>query len=136
MSTHSHDDDSSHGHGGGSHAGEDQINFPKVIAIGVGSLAIFAVCTVWAARILKTETAKIEEATGRTRQAVIGQPEIGIVDQVPFASDNRLGVWQKKHAERLNGFGWVDRAKRIAHVPIEGAMDAVVAGALPAGAPR
>jgi hypothetical protein len=129
MSTHSNDH-------GSSHHGEDDINFGKVIAIGVASLLIFAVATVWAASILRRETAKIEEKTGRTRQAVIGQPEIGIVDQVPFVSDNRLLVWQKKHAARLNGYGWADRAKGIAYVPIEGAMDAVVGGALPAGAPR
>jgi hypothetical protein len=121
---------------GPSHQAEDDINYGKVIAVGVASLIIFAVATVWAASILRRETAKIEDKTGHTRQAIIGQPEIGIVDQVPFVSDRRLEAWQKRHAQRLNGYGWVDRAKGIAHVPIEGAMDAVAGGALPAGAPR
>ena len=125
-----------HGHDHGHDGGGDDINFGKVIAIGVGSLLLFAVCTIWAAVILQRETARIEEKTGRPRQAVVGQTEIGIVDQVPFVSDTRLGAWQKKHAERLNGYGWADRAKGIAHVPIEGAMDAVAVGAMPAGASR
>jgi hypothetical protein len=125
-----------HGPGHGSHRGEDDIDFVKVITIGVVSLLIFAIATAWAATILRRETASIEEKTGRTHAAVVGQPEIGIVDQVPFVSDQRLPAWQKRHAERLNSYGWVDRAKGIAHIPIESAMDAVVGGAMPAGAPK
>jgi hypothetical protein len=47
-----------------------------------------------------------------------------------------LQEWRTERSARLNGFGWVDRAKGIAHVPIERAMDAVASGAQPMGAPR
>ena len=123
--------------GHGEHGGEDDIDFGKVIAVGVVSLVIFAVATYWAATILHRETARIEERTGEVRRpSKVGLPEIGIVDQVPFAADGRLEVWQKERAARLNGYGWVDRTKGIAHVPIEGAMDAVAGGTMPTGAPQ
>jgi hypothetical protein len=66
----------------------------------------------------------------------MGKHEIGIVDQVPFEVDHRLEEWRESRSARLNGYGWIDRSKGIAHVPIERAMDAVASGALPMGAPR
>jgi hypothetical protein len=115
----------------------DDISYGKVIAVGVASLVIFALCTVWAAVILKRETARVESSTGAPKPATfIGTPEIGIVDQAPFITDHRLQEWRTAHQARLEGYGWVDRAKGIAHIPIETAMDQVAAGALPQGAPR
>jgi hypothetical protein len=132
MSDHSHNDP--HGHG---HKSEDEIAYGKVIAVGVVSLAIFALSTVWAAQIFFHETKKVEETTGVVyRPERVEKQEIGIVDQVPFAVDKRLHKWKAEHAAKLNGYGWVDRSKGIAHVPIEQAMEAVAGGALPAGAPR
>jgi hypothetical protein len=123
-----------HGHG---HKSEDEIDYWKVIIVGVVSLAVFALSTVWAALLLRHETKKIEETTGITHRPLkVEQEEIGIVDQVPFSIDTRLKRWRKEHDARLNGYGWVDRSKGIAHVPIEQAIDAVAGGALPEGAPR
>ena len=123
-----------HGHG---HKSEDEIDYWKVILVGVFSLAIFAISTVWAAWILSHETKKVEQATGATHRPLkVVAEEIGIVDQVPFSVDTRLDRWRAEHTARLNGYGWTDRIKGIAHVPIERAIEAVAAGALPAGAPR
>jgi hypothetical protein len=36
---------------------------------------------------------------------------------------------------RLNGYGWVDRAAGIAHIPIERAIEIVAASGLPAPQP-
>ena len=132
MSAHKPHDDS-HGHA----KSEDEIAYGKVIIVGVVSLAIFALSVVWAAVILSKETKKVEDATGAThRPPRVEQEEIGIVDQVPFNVDNRLARWRREHDVRLNGFGWIDRTKGVAHVPIERAMESVAGGALPAGAPR
>jgi len=132
MSGPTHNDQ--HGHG---HKSEDEIAYGKVILIGAVSLAIFALSTVWAAKILSHETKKLEEATGVThRPPRVVEEEIGIVDQVPFATDRRLHRWKAEHDKKLNGYGWTDRGKGVAHVPIERAMEAVVSGALPAGAPQ
>ena len=129
---HLHGDQNDHGH-----KSEDEIDYWKVILVGVFSLAIFAISTVWAAWILSHETKKVEQATGAVQRPLkVEQEEIGIVDQVPFSVDRRLDRWRAEHAARLNGYGWTDRSKGIAHVPIERAIEAVSAGGLPAGAPR
>lgn len=131
-SPHSHDDPHAQGH-----KSEDEIAYGKVIAVGVASLAIFALSTVWAAALLSHESKKNEETTGvAQRPPRVVEEEIGIVDQVPFSVDTRLSRWKTEHAARLNGYGWVDRSKGIAHVPIERAMEAVAGGAMPAGSPR
>jgi hypothetical protein len=133
MSGHDNPHNDQHGHG---HKSEDDISYWKVIVVGLGSLVIFALSTVWAALILSRESKKVEDATGVVHRPLkVEQEEIGIVDQVPFAVDTRLARWRAEHATRLNGFGWIDRGKGIAHVPIEQAMEKVAAGALPAGAP-
>jgi hypothetical protein len=127
-----HDTGEPHGH-----QAEDEIAYGKVITVGVVSLIIFALSTVWAAIILKAQTEHVEATSGAaTRPAEIGRDEIGIVDQVPFLGDHRLAEWKAEKATHLDGYGWVNRAQGIAHIPIEKAMDAVAAGGLPAGAPR
>ncbi|HLK89293.1 MAG TPA: hypothetical protein VKZ18_05340 [Polyangia bacterium] len=135
MSNHSH----SHGtneHGPG-HESEDAIDYTKVIAVGVISLVCFALGTVWAVKILHHETEKAHAATGEPRvPAELGKTEIGIVDQVLFEGDHRLGSWRSERAARLNGYGWVDRSKGVVHIPIERAIEETLNGALPDGAPK
>jgi hypothetical protein len=118
----------------------DDIDFFKVIAVGVVSLVIFAIATWWAATILRRETERVhgsergEVATARPVE--VGRGEIGIVDQVPFTADRRLENWRNEREQRLHGWEWVDRKKKVISIPIEKAMDQVAAGALPAGAPQ
>ena len=129
-----HDPHNQHDHG---HKSEDESDYWKVILVGVFSLAIFAISTVWAAWILSHETKKVEQATGATQRPLkVVAEEIGIVDQVPFSVDKRLDRWNAEHSARLNGYGWTDRSRGIAHIPIERAIEAVANGGLPAGAPR
>jgi len=133
MSGHGTSHNDHHGHDG---AG-DEIAYGKVIAVGAISLAIFAVSTWWAATILTRETKRYEDANGVVyHPKKVEKEEIGIVDQVPFVIDTRLHRWRAEHAAKLNGYGWVDRDRGVAHVPIEQAMDAIANGAQPAGAPR
>jgi len=127
-STHNHDDE---------HGSDDQIDFAKVVGVGVVSLIVFALGTVWAVSIFHRESARAHATTGPARQPVmLGQPEIGIVDQVLFEGDHRLADWRAERKARLDGYGWVDRGKGVAHIPIEKAMDEVLSGALPEGAPK
>jgi hypothetical protein len=118
------------------HESEDQIAFGKVIGVGVVSLLLFVAGILWAGVILHRETRRAEESTGPSRYPALGKAEIGIVDQVPFSGDHRLADWRQGRVARLNGYGWIDRAKGVAHVPIERAMEAAAGGALPEGAPR
>lgn len=132
---------SSHGHGTGDshppgHESEDQIDFTKVILVGIVSLIVFALGTIWAIAILHHETAKVQAVTGTTRYPELGKAEIGIVDQVLFEGDHRLATWRAERSARLNGYGWSDRSKGIVHIPIERALEEVASGALPDGAPK
>lgn len=134
MSTHpSKNDPSDQPHG---HQTEDAVDYFKVVLVGVASLVVFAIATWWAAIILRHETAHVRETSGETKPVEIGATEIGIVDQVPFISDHRLEEWQTERHAYLNGYGWVDKGKGVVHIPIDKAMEQVLGGALPAGAPK
>jgi hypothetical protein len=111
--------------------GEDHIDFAKVIAVGVVSLVIFAAATWWAVLILHGERSHFKGREEGRVGTELGKAEIGIVDQVPFSKDKRLEVWKAERAEWLNNYNWVDRPHGIVTMPIERAMDAVVAGAVP-----
>ncbi|HVZ89233.1 MAG TPA: hypothetical protein VHG72_19860 [Polyangia bacterium] len=128
----SHDSHSDHG----GHQSEDQIDFAKVIAVGVVSLIVFTLGTLWAVAIFHRQTARSRAAAGEAAQPQLGRGEIGIVDQVLFEGDHRLATWRAERAALLNGYGWIDRSKGIVHVPIERAMEQVLAGTLPEGAPK
>lgn len=123
-------------HNEGSHGSDDQIDFFKVILVGVLSLLVFAGGTVWAVAIFRRETARAQTVSGPTHRPVLGATEIGIVDQVLFEGDHRLADWRADRKARLEGYGWVDRSKGVAHIPIDKAIDEVVSGALPEGAPK
>jgi len=120
-------------HGKESHAkeSEDNIDFRKVIAVGVVSLVIFALATWWAIVILHSERSQLKGRSEGRPGTQLGKTEIGIVDQVPFSKDKRLEVWKIERAEWLASYNWVDRARGTVTMPIERAMDAVVAGAVP-----
>src|ERR1051326_5583847 len=93
--SHSHSSGSDDAVGGG-------MNLKKIIMVGVGSLAIFAVGIVWAYFIMVGQRSAIREATGRAPAGTeLGKQEIGIVDQVLFSHDNRLDLWKAERARHL-----------------------------------
>ena len=118
------------------HGSDDQIDFFKVIMVGLISLVVFAAGTIWAVAIFRRESARAQATSGPTHQPVLGQSEVGIVDQVLFEGDHRLADWRAERKARLDGYGWMDRSKGVAHIPIDKAIDEVVSGALPEGAPK
>jgi len=121
--SHSHSTDG-HGHG---HVGSDEMNLKKIIFVGILSLAVFAAGIVWAYFILVGQRAEIQRNGAEKNATELGKSEIGIVDQVLFSVDNRLEVWRAEHKKRLESYGWIDKAKGVAHIPIEQAMAKVVA---------
>lgn len=121
--SHSH---STGGHGNG-HVGSDEMNLKKIVAVGVVSLLVFAVGIISAYFLLQGQRAEIRKDGAEKPRAELGKAEIGIVDQVMFTIDNRLDVWRAEHKKRLESYGWIDKAKGVAHIPIEQAMAKVVA---------
>lgn len=109
------------------HVGTTGMNLKKIILVGVGSLVIFAVGIIWAYFLMVGQRKEIDEAGRAAPPKELGKPEIGIVDQVLFSHDNRLELWKAERAKKLSSYGWVDRAKGVAHMPIEQAMQKVIA---------
>ncbi len=118
-------------HSSGGEAEQDKIDFKKVIAVGVVSLIIFALASWWAASILHSERSALGARAEWKAPTELGNKEIGIVDQVPFEGDERLQHWKDERADWLNHYGWVDHARGVVHIPIDRAMDELVAGAVP-----
>jgi hypothetical protein len=114
--------------GGGGPDSLHDMNLGKIVIVGAVSLAVFAVGIVWAYQILVGREAESHAATGAAAAPTeYGKDEIGIVDQVPFDLDNRIEKWRAHNKKALSTYGWVDRAKGIARIPIEQAMERVVA---------
>ena len=132
---------SDHGHTGHGTAtdptgGADAVDYTKVIGVGVGSLIIFALAIWWSAMILHGKVAETQAKTGVARNFDRTREEIGIVDQVPFTADTRLPRWRVGRKAALESYGWLDKAHGRVHIPIEAAIDQVLAGVMPAGAPK
>jgi len=123
MGGHAHTPDSPASEG---RRGED-INIGKIVFIGIASLAVFAVGIVWAYYLMVSRREDVRRLGPAQVPTEIGKAEIGIVDQVLFSVDVRLDKWQESNRKKLAGYGWVDRSKGIARIPIETAMQQVVA---------
>lgn len=106
---------------------EDKVNSNLIVAVGVVSLVVFALSAVIALIIYNKDVAKYDErGIAPPALGLIKKPEIGIVDNITFESDNRLDVWRAEKHKALNGYGWIDRSKGIIHIPIDEAMKDVV----------
>jgi len=112
------------GHAGAHEANSaDAVNYGKVIGVGVGSLAIFALSIWWAAAIWHGAIDDAQAKAGRAKAFDTTRTEIGIVDQVPFSSDKRLPKWRHDRKMQLEHYGWVDKTKGIVRIPIDRAME-------------
>lgn len=102
-------------------AEEDIIILRKVVGIGVGSLAIFAVGIVWAYIIQVRTMEDILQGQKVPRPAAMGQYEIGIVNQRLFEQDwhavDKIGGQQQALES-----GWGDQPGVRAHPRLDEAV--------------
>lgn len=59
--------------------------------------------------------------------AQMGESEIAIVNQRPFALENGAPRLRSDQGTRLERYGWIDRGAGVIHMPIEQAMEQVLA---------
>jgi hypothetical protein len=120
----------SDGHAHGTAATEPEvIAFGKVITVGVLSVVLFVIGSIWALKIRTVTEASMNAAGSRNTAlpAGFGAEEQGIVDQIPFELNTWVAKDRLEATAKLKGYGWVDPQAGVIHVPIERAMELVVA---------
>jgi hypothetical protein len=98
---------------------EDRPAIGRVMVVGGIALAAFLVGIFFA----YLDEREVEHALGPEPPATrVGQAEVGIVIQAPFNVEAERVVKVGRARRRLASYGWVDRAHRLIHIPIEQAM--------------
>ena len=99
----------------------------KVVAVGAIALVVFAAAVAWSARILDRTARTLSPSGPLPVGKEIGKAEIGIVDQTPFETTRGAERYRREQLKKLNSYGWVDPKKGIIHVPIERAIEEMLA---------
>ena len=128
---------SSHAAGHGTAAevaqAQQEMSWPWIIGVGVGSIAIFALATVWSTHILNATRAEMQPGGPPPIPKQVDQYEVGIVNLRVFALDQRAAQKRLQQMERLRSYGLVDREAGLAHIPIDEAMRMYLADQQPKG---
>ncbi len=130
----------SHPHDSGAHprAENDHVDSRSVLLVGFGALAIFVLAGAGAVAFLRQSNATTPQAV---LPAEMGQDKIGLVEQRLFDGNLRGARDRASRLAHLEGYGWVDQAAGVVHIPVSRAMALVAegvrvpAGQLPAGPP-
>ena len=112
-------------------AEEDKVPSRQIIAVGALSLVVFIVGSVAAGLGMQAMRHSVNPEGPAAMPAAAGTPKIGMVEQRLFEHSNMGVAWRERQQRRLATFGWVDKQKGIAHIPIDQAMEMVEKGAHP-----
>ena len=104
---------------------DERLPFGTVAAVAVAAVVLFTAAVLWARSILQDET-RAALPRGEAAAPMVGQAEIGIVDQRMFELEGRAEHLRREQLQRLGSYGWVDRDAGVIHIPISRAMDEVV----------
>ena len=107
---------------------DEALAWGKIVLVGVAALCCFAATVFWSTNILNTTRAE-EQPHGMSMPTEAHPFEVGIVNQKPFALDQRAAFKRNEQLAQLHGYGWVDRKAGIIHIPIEQAMELEVRAA-------
>jgi len=105
---------------------QQKMNWPWIIGVGVVSVLIFAVATLWSTHILNVTRSEMQPAGPPPIPKEVNQYEVGIVNLRVFALDQRAAQKRLRQLERLDSYGWVDREAGMAHIPVTEAMKMMV----------
>lgn len=114
-------------------AAQQEMSWPWIIGVGVGSILIFALATIWSTHILNSTRAEMQPGGPPPIPKQVDQYEVGIVNLRVFALDQRAAQKRLQQMERLQSYGWVDREAGLAHIPIDEAMKMYLAEQQPKG---
>ncbi len=126
-----HEQEHAHEHPAHPPAEEDVLPSGKIYMVGVGALIVFFLGSLAAGIGMSSLRKQLNPDGPPPPPAEAGKAKIGVVEQRLFEHANQGPVWREAAQKRLSSFGWVDRQKGIAHIPIDRAMDLVEKGARP-----
>lgn len=106
---------------------EERIEWGKILAVGVGALLAFALSIGFAVSILHGGQRQIEKAHGLSVVPKAVPAEVGIINQRLFVQDPRAAITRDAQLAYLHSYGWVDRKAGVIHIPIQQAMEALLA---------
>ena len=106
---------------------EEAVASGKVLLVGILALIVFGGATCWSTRIWRETRSRLEPNGPIAPGAEIGKAEIGIVDQVPFETVRTAERTRAEQMKQLQSYGWIDRDKGVIHVPIDKAIDQLIA---------
>ena len=112
-------------------AEEDKVPSRAIVAVGALSLFVFLVGSVAAGLGMQAMRRTVNPDGPAEMPAAAGIPKIGMVEQRLFEHSNMGVAWRERQHQRLNSFGWVDKDKGVAHIPIDQAMEQVEKGQRP-----
>lgn len=101
----------------------DRIPSTKIVVVGLLSIVIFAVGVILATWMLRARTQRLQPHGPGPLPPLAGEPKIGIVNQFLFETPSDF---QDRQRERLDSYGWVDRARGQVHIPVERAMQMMI----------
>jgi len=105
---------------------QQKMNWSWIIGVGVASVLIFGVATLWSTHILNVTRSEMQPAGPPPLPRQASQYEVGIVNLRVFALDQRAAQKRLRQLERLDSYGWVDREAGVAHIPVSEAMKMMV----------
>lgn len=109
---------------------DDEISVKAVVQVSVGLAAICAVTFVLAWFMLgwfDSRSEAAQPAPAVLAEANTQQPPPG--PQLQAHPEDEMEVLREETAAHLNGFGWVDEAAGSVHIPVDKAMDLLLAQA-------
>ncbi len=106
----------------------DRVPGRRLARIGIAGVVITMIAIVIGAALLGRDQGRIgggpAELAGHP--GAVAPPTIGMIEQT-LLDDPPRGVDKRAaQEERLKGYGWVDRANGVAHIPIGRAIDLMI----------
>jgi hypothetical protein len=101
----------------------ERLPLRRIATVGLAALAVFAAGCIGVFWYSSSRRAALGgQPQGAPR---IGQPEVGLVEQRPFALEQTAAEKRALQRHQLEAYGWKDRGRGRIHIPIERAMELV-----------
>lgn len=94
----------------------------RLLVILALTLAVFAASTVVVVFLERAWTKDRSDFRHPSVPARLEEPKINLLEQVPFSKGPRSVPLKEAQRARLEGYGWADRSRGMAHEPVTKAM--------------